>query len=587
FHYPAAQQWKGAKGVADLTVETKDRTGPDRRASIWTLVAMLAIFAATILPYLLLPLNPHYDERRYSIGAAQMIESGDYVAPRTHKDELRLLKPPLTYYYLVAGFRLFGENQFAAKAAMAASALAIVALTYALGLGLGAGRLAALLGAAMVGGHRVFFTTASQHLPDMPLILGTTTALVGAVHVLRAGRTPAWAWYALFLGAAFGVLAKGMLPLMLLAVFAACLALPAHAAPGPAASGGARPTGGTGHVWAAAALGLAAAASWFVAVYLRHPDALLAQFLDDQVSGKASFGPLTVLAGLRKPVTDLTLSFLPGAAAIALAWRQRDRTRPWQPDRAFWMVAGWCVATLLVFAFSRHLYERYTLPAAPAFAALCAVAASRIPVDALAGGLRLSSRFFLAVAAATGLAGAVVAGLLGHAGLALIALAATLAVAVLLWRISASALGGIVAIMAVAPLFDVAQVPVHASLVFPTDGQIAAGFDARKPMPPGGLRLVLDDGRLVDHVGLATGDIVRTGYAEAFDPAEHAAVKRVYFKNESHIPALEAAGFEVMQARFLRGLKLDGGDIRALLRSRDRNTLLAKDGRTFYIAARP
>src|SRR5256885_4388264 len=67
------------------------------------------------------------DEPRFAEASREMIERGDYVVPHFNND-LRLDKPPLAYWAQMASYRIFGENDFAARFPSAVAA-ALVALS--------------------------------------------------------------------------------------------------------------------------------------------------------------------------------------------------------------------------------------------------------------------------------------------------------------------------------------------------------------------------------------------------------------------------------------------------------------------------
>ena len=54
------------------------------------------------------------DEPRFAEASREMIERGNYVVPYFN-NQLRLDKPPLTYWAQVASYRIFGQNDFAAR----------------------------------------------------------------------------------------------------------------------------------------------------------------------------------------------------------------------------------------------------------------------------------------------------------------------------------------------------------------------------------------------------------------------------------------------------------------------------------------
>src|SRR5207248_685396 len=67
------------------------------------------------------------DEPRFAEASREMIQRGDYVVP-FFNNQPRLDKPPLTYWAQTASYRLFGENDFAARfpSALAAALTAVV-----------------------------------------------------------------------------------------------------------------------------------------------------------------------------------------------------------------------------------------------------------------------------------------------------------------------------------------------------------------------------------------------------------------------------------------------------------------------------
>jgi 4-amino-4-deoxy-L-arabinose transferase-like glycosyltransferase len=66
------------------------------------------------------------DEPRFAEASREMTERGEYVVPRFN-NQLRLDKPPLVYWAQAASYRIFGENDFAARfpSALAAALTAL------------------------------------------------------------------------------------------------------------------------------------------------------------------------------------------------------------------------------------------------------------------------------------------------------------------------------------------------------------------------------------------------------------------------------------------------------------------------------
>jgi 4-amino-4-deoxy-L-arabinose transferase-like glycosyltransferase len=67
------------------------------------------------------------DEPRFAEASREMIERADYIVPYFN-NQLRLDKPPLAYWAQIASYRIFGENDFAARFPSAVAA-ALIALS--------------------------------------------------------------------------------------------------------------------------------------------------------------------------------------------------------------------------------------------------------------------------------------------------------------------------------------------------------------------------------------------------------------------------------------------------------------------------
>ena len=158
------------------------------------------------------------DEPRFAEASREMIERGDYIVPHFN-NQLRLDKPPLAYWAQVASYRIFGENDFAARFPSTVAA-ALVALSI---LGWG----------TRIGGERVgwwaaiiftlslqTFIHAKAAVADMWLVLFMTTAHWAGYELLFGKRstpnaqpplnsdTLGW-WLCFYVALALGFLTKG------------------------------------------------------------------------------------------------------------------------------------------------------------------------------------------------------------------------------------------------------------------------------------------------------------------------------------------------------------------------------------------
>jgi 4-amino-4-deoxy-L-arabinose transferase-like glycosyltransferase len=160
------------------------------------------------------------DEPRFAEASREMIQRGDYIVPYFNGN-LRLDKPPLTYWAQVVSFKIFGENDFAARfpSAIAAAFIGVVLLAWGRRI---AGEKAGWGAAIIFTLSLQVFVHAKAAVADMWLVLFVTTAYWTGWEMMQrvtlnqgaAASKPPWAiWRSPFLGfylsLAFGFLAKG------------------------------------------------------------------------------------------------------------------------------------------------------------------------------------------------------------------------------------------------------------------------------------------------------------------------------------------------------------------------------------------
>jgi len=160
------------------------------------------------------------DEPRFAEASREMIERGDYIVPYFN-NQLRLDKPPLTYWAQTLSYRVFGENDFAARfpSAIAASLTALVIFTWGTRL---RGKEVGLWAAIIFTLSLQTFIHAKAAVADMWLVLFVTLAHWSGWETLQrsprnqgaAVSSPPWAiwrspFLVFYLSLALGFLAKG------------------------------------------------------------------------------------------------------------------------------------------------------------------------------------------------------------------------------------------------------------------------------------------------------------------------------------------------------------------------------------------
>ena len=181
------------------------------------------LFFACVLFHILgtwsLPLVDR-DEPRFAEASREMIERGNYIVPYFN-NQLRLDKPPLTYWAQVASYHVFGENDFAARFPSAIAAALTAILIFAWGRKMGGEKLgwwAAIIFTLSL----QTFVHAKAAVADMWLVLFVTLANWAGFELFQrptlnqgaAVSRPPWAiwkspFLVFYLALALGFLAKG------------------------------------------------------------------------------------------------------------------------------------------------------------------------------------------------------------------------------------------------------------------------------------------------------------------------------------------------------------------------------------------
>ncbi len=195
----------------------------------------LLLFAGCLLFHLAgtwtLPLIDR-DEPRFAEASREMIERSDYLVP-FFNNRYRFDKPPLTYWFQTASYRLLGESDFAARFPSAVAAAFTALLLLAWGRRLGDERIgwwAAIMfticfqtflhaKAAVADMWLVLFVTAA-HWAGYELLRDHLSKALNQPSTLEPQPSPAWWWF-FYLSLAGAFLAKGPIgwtPLLAVAV---------------------------------------------------------------------------------------------------------------------------------------------------------------------------------------------------------------------------------------------------------------------------------------------------------------------------------------------------------------------------------
>jgi len=160
------------------------------------------------------PLFDDPNDAQYAEVAREMVESGEWISPQLNY-VLFLNKPPLLYWMIAVSYAICGVQEAAARLPGTLMTLLTVVLVYYLGRELSdatTGLLAATVYAGMAG----TILEARFVRPDVLLTASTTAAILAAAVLWRTpGRSRRAACIALYVALAVGVMAKGIVGVVL------------------------------------------------------------------------------------------------------------------------------------------------------------------------------------------------------------------------------------------------------------------------------------------------------------------------------------------------------------------------------------
>ena len=171
-------------------------------------LTLLALFA--LIPGIWsLPLVDR-DEPRFSHATVEMIDRDEWAVPYFN-DEYRFDKPPLTYWWMRANFKIFGINELGARMHSVQSSLIISLLLFFFARRLGLDRrMAFLAGAGWLTALQVLIHSRLA-VADMPLILFIVLTMATLHKLMHGHGKPIIQYLLLTLWLALGFLAKGPL----------------------------------------------------------------------------------------------------------------------------------------------------------------------------------------------------------------------------------------------------------------------------------------------------------------------------------------------------------------------------------------
>jgi len=325
-----------------------------------------AIGLALLFFLLFLPTLPSLsrwrgDEQFYTDAAIGMIKTGNYLAPTYGDGRLRFRKPILTYWAVVAGYKVFGFNYFGSRFLFLLAGSLCIWLSFELCLLLTGKPGQSLIATAIMASNLTVQHTSIRSTPDMLLCVLLLTSLLGFVGLIFRGPRVKWYFLAYF-GAALAVATKGLSGLLPVGYAFLYCAL-------------ARPPGlqlrRLLHRWIVPAAVLLAG-TWYLWAFAQHGGSAAGDFFGDQVGDRFSGSKMYLVENAVVYLVEFLRQLLPWSllAVLAVAIDWRGALENLRQQSHFWFIVGWILLFYVVFVPANIQRTRYFMPVYPFLALL-------------------------------------------------------------------------------------------------------------------------------------------------------------------------------------------------------------------------
>ena len=349
----------------------KDKTGQDI-----VLIAIILIFLAGMVPLAATRvIDSGHLERYYTDGALSMLQSNDFLTPYGDA-KLRLYKPPLLYWLLIAGYKLLGVSFFSSRIWSLGASCATIWLAYKLALKLTNDIRVARTTALILLSNLILISIAARSTLDALLTFSMFVSAYGFIRLICFNETQPSAYWAAYAGAAIGIATKGLLPILFVAyalVFACFTSSPEKPF---------RRVLNPGIILASILI----ACSWMILMFWKHGTFFLRSFWYDQIgqtidpTGKKypyphGFLESNSVARISGYFLVYILVLLPWLLCLAyLFYKHKPKTDSAFPQgRACLFIVIWALLLAFVFGLGYALAIRYLLPAIPALAVVLSI----------------------------------------------------------------------------------------------------------------------------------------------------------------------------------------------------------------------
>lgn len=150
------------------------------------------------------------DEKHYTDAAIQMMDKHDYFTPYQANGSPRYKKPIVTYWVLIASYKLFGVSPVSSRLFFWLAAAMLVLIVFLMTKSILKNREIAIIAAFITMANPLFLMSASRSIPDVLLLLFLTISAWGFLKIMQSEKPRKIFYWMAYLGAGFAVETKGV-----------------------------------------------------------------------------------------------------------------------------------------------------------------------------------------------------------------------------------------------------------------------------------------------------------------------------------------------------------------------------------------
>lgn len=313
------------------------------------------------------------DEKYYTDAVLQMMDKGDYFTPYKADGSPRFLKPIITYWLLIASYKIFGVSTFSSRIFFWLAGAILVLITYLMTKSLTRKKQTSVIAAFIAASNPLVLMSASRSIPDILLTLFLTISAWGFLELMLSEKKKKRFYWMAYLGAALAFETKGIPAAAFAGISMIFLIL---------------------NPWRkvkfkqlfepfSMIVAILVALSWFIIMYVKHGSVYLDSFFADQVGERVSSKISLVFKNGGLGIVNMIAYLIPW---IILFFSRPRRLKEYisasgnENKAIIGFIATWVILIFLMSAAVFKFYDRYILPGIPLIAIIFAMvfAASEI-----------------------------------------------------------------------------------------------------------------------------------------------------------------------------------------------------------------